>query len=161
MTNLSILRILPKAEGFIMATTHATKSAAIRAKLSHPIIDSDGHTAEFEPALFDYMRNIGGSKIVERFKMAPDVPFQFQWYKLSPQERRDRRALRAHWWVHPTKNTLDRAASSLPKLLHARLDEMGLDYTIIYPSIGMAALHTSDAELRRVTVRALNTYHAD
>jgi hypothetical protein len=31
--------------------THS-KSAAIRARLSHPIIDSDGHTAEFEPALF-------------------------------------------------------------------------------------------------------------
>ena len=144
-----------------MATALATKSAAIRAKLSHPIIDSDGHTAEFEPALFDYMRNIAGNNVVERFKTAPDVPFRFQWYKLSPQERRDRRALRAHWWVHPTKNTLDRAASSLPKLLHSRLDEMGLDYTIIYPSIGMAALHASDEEMRRVTCRALNTYHAD
>lgn len=144
-----------------MATAQTTKSAAIRAKLSHPIIDSDGHTAEFEPALFDYMQNIAGAKIVERFKNAPDVPFRFQWYQLSPQERRDRRALRAHWWVHPTKNTLDRAASSLPKLLHERLDEMGLDFSIIYPSIGMAALHTSDEELRRVAVRALNTYHAD
>ena len=49
----------------------------------------------------------------------------------------------------------------MPKLLHERLDEMGLDYSIIYPSIGMAALHTSDEELRRVAVRALNTYHAD
>jgi predicted TIM-barrel fold metal-dependent hydrolase len=144
-----------------MATAHTTKSAAIRAKLPHPIIDSDGHTAEFEPALFDYMRKIAGNNVVERFKNAPDVPFRFQWYKLSPQERRDRRALRAHWWVHPTKNTLDRAASSLPKLLHERLDEMGLDFSIIYPSIGLAALHTSDEELRRVTCRALNTYHAD
>ena len=40
--------------------TGQSKSAAIRAKLSHPIIDSDGHTAEFEPALFDYFRDIGG-----------------------------------------------------------------------------------------------------
>jgi predicted TIM-barrel fold metal-dependent hydrolase len=144
-----------------MATAQTTKSAAIRAQLSHPIIDSDGHTAEFEPALFDYMKAVGGSKIVERFKAAPDVPFRFQWYTLSPEERRERRALRPHWWVHPTKNTLDRAASSLPKLLHERLDEMGLDYTIIYPSIGMASLHTSDEEMRRVVCRALNTYHAD
>jgi len=141
--------------------TYATKSAAVRAKLSHPIIDSDGHTAEFEPALFEYMKNIGGSKVVERFKTAPDTPFRFQWYKLTPEERRERRVLRAHWWVHPTKNTLDRATSSLPKLLHERLDEMGLDYTIIYPSIGLFGLHTSDEEMRRVTCRALNTYHAD
>lgn len=144
-----------------MATTQTTKSATIRAKLSHPIIDSDGHTAEFEPALFDYCRRIGGNDIVERFKKAPDVPFRFAWYQMSPQERRERRAPRPHWWVHPTKNTLDRAASSLPKLLRSRMDEMGLDFTIIYPSIGLAALHAGDEEVRRVTCRALNTYHAD
>jgi len=33
--------------------TQHSKSAAVRARLNHPIIDSDGHTAEFEPALFD------------------------------------------------------------------------------------------------------------
>ena len=92
-----------------------TKSAAIRAKLNHPIIDSDGHTAEFEPALFDYFRDIGGSQTIERFKKAPDVPFHFGWYELSREERRNLRAPRPHWWVHPTKNTLDRATSALPK----------------------------------------------
>ena len=81
-----------------------TRSAAIRAKLDHPIIDSDGHTAEFEPAVFDYLRDIGGSQAVERFQKAPDVPFRFGWYELSRQERRDLRAPRPHWWVHPTKN---------------------------------------------------------
>jgi predicted TIM-barrel fold metal-dependent hydrolase len=145
----------------VMATAQTTKSAAIRAKLSHPIIDSDGHTAEFEPALFDYCRKIGGSHIVDKFKTAPDVPFRFAWYQLSPEERRNRRMPRPHWWVHPTKNTLDRAASSLPRLLRERMDEMGLDYTIIYPSIGMAALHAGDEEIRHVACRALNTYHAD
>jgi len=138
-----------------------SRSAAVRARLRHPIIDSDGHTAEFEPALFDYFRAIGGSQIVERFKAAPDIPFSFLWYRLSWEERRERRIPRPHWWVHPTKNTLDRATSSLPKLLHERLDEMGIDFTIIYPSLGMAALHTADEELRRIACRAFNTYHAD
>jgi predicted TIM-barrel fold metal-dependent hydrolase len=144
-----------------MATTQGSKSAAVRARLNHPIIDSDGHTAEFEPALFDYFREIGGSKTVDRFKAAPDVPFSFLWYRLSWQERRERRIPRPHWWVHPTQNTLDRATSSLPKLLHQRLDEMGLDFTIIYPSLGMAALHMGDEELRRIACRAFNKYHAD
>ena len=138
-----------------------TQSAAIRAKLDHPIIDSDGHTAEFEPAVFDYLRDIGGSQAVERFQKAPDVPFRFGWYELSGQERRNLRAPRPHWWVHPTKNSLDRATSSLPRLLHRRLDETGLDFSVIYPSIGMAALHTGDDELRQVACRAFNTYHAD
>jgi predicted TIM-barrel fold metal-dependent hydrolase len=144
-----------------MTTTHPSKSAAVRARLSHPIIDSDGHTAEFEPALLDYLRDVGGSKAAEQFKAAPDVPFSFLWYRLSREERRERRVPRPHWWVHPTKNTLDRATSSLPKLLHERLDEMGLDFTVIYPSIGMAALHSGDEELRRVACRALNKFHAD
>src|SRR5215470_8840613 len=150
-------------EGCPMTThdTQRSKSVGIRSQLSHPIIDSDGHIAEFEPVWFDYMREVGGSHVAERFKNAPDVPFFFQWYRLSWQERRARRIPRPHWWVHPTKNTLDRATSSLPKLMHERLDETGLDFTIIYPSIGMAAMHTSDEELRRVTCRALNTYHAD
>jgi predicted TIM-barrel fold metal-dependent hydrolase len=141
--------------------THISKSAAIRARLNHPIIDSDGHVAEFEPVWFDYMREIGGSKIVERFKAAPDVPFSPLWYRLSWQERRARCVPRVQWWVHPTKNTLDRATSSLPKLLRERLDEMGLDYTIIYPSMGLAALHMSDEEIRRVACRAFNKYQSD
>jgi hypothetical protein len=33
-----------------MATTQTSKSAAVRARLNHPVIDSDGHTVEFEPA---------------------------------------------------------------------------------------------------------------
>src|ERR671925_462063 len=139
--------------------TRPSKSAAVRARLNHPIIDSDGHAAEFEPAVFDYMKNLGGSQIVERFKAAPDIPFAPSWYRLSWQERRERRVPRAQWWVHPTKNTLDRATSSLPKLLHKRLDEMGLDFTVVYPSMGLAALHTGDEELRRVACRAFNTYH--
>ena len=32
-----------------MAKAYASKSAAVRARLSHPVIDSDGHTVEFEP----------------------------------------------------------------------------------------------------------------
>lgn len=138
-----------------------SRSAAIRSKLTHPIIDSDGHIAEFEPVWFDYMREVGGSDFSERFKKAPDVPFFFQWYQMSWQERRDRRMPRPHWWVHPTKNTLDRATSSLPKLMRERLDETGLDFSIMYPSMGMAALHMSDEEVRRVVCRAYNKYQSD
>ncbi len=141
----------------------STKSASamIREKLKHPIIDSDGHTAEFEPVLFDYLRDVGGSRAVDRLMALPDSPFVFRWYKMSPQERRDHRQTRPHFWVHPAANTLDRATSSLPKLLYERLDEMGLDFTIIYPSIGLFLLHLADDELRGAACRALNKLHAD
>jgi len=144
-----------------MQTADKSRSAVIREKLNHPIIDSDGHTAEFEPILFDYLREVGGSRSVDRLLALPDSPLAFRWYKLSPKERRDQRQIRPHFWVHPAANTLDRATSSLPKLLYQRLDEMGLDFTIIYPSIGLFLVHLGDDELRGMACRALNKLHAD
>jgi hypothetical protein len=35
---------------------------------------------------------------------------------------------------------LDRATSALPKLMHARMDEIGLDFAIVYPSLGLLVL---------------------
>jgi hypothetical protein len=141
-------------------TNGMSRSAAIRARLSHPIIDCDGHAAEFEPLFFDYLIEVGGSRIVERFKRSPDNAFTFLWNRLTPRERRESRAIRPNWWGHPTRNTLDRATSSLPRLLHERLDEMGLDFSIIYPSLGLNSSHIADEELRRAACRALNNYHA-
>jgi predicted TIM-barrel fold metal-dependent hydrolase len=137
-----------------------SRSAAVRARLSHPIIDSDGHVAEFEPALFDYLKEVAGSTMVERFKALPDSPMRFRWNRLTPDERRRERTPRPHWWVHPTRNTLDRATSSLPRLLYERLDELGLDYTMVYPSIGLFGLHLGDDELRQALCRAYNRLHA-
>jgi predicted TIM-barrel fold metal-dependent hydrolase len=138
-----------------------SRSAKIRERLNHPIIDSDGHVAEFEPAFFDYLRSVAGATMVERFKSLPDSPLRFRWYQLSPEERRRQRVPRPHWWVHPTRNTLDRATSSLPKLLYQRLDEMGLDFTIIYPSLGLFMLHLPDNEMRQACCRAWNQLHAE
>ncbi len=137
-----------------------SKSAEIRARLSHPIIDSDGHIAEFEPAFFDFLKASAGGGMVERFKSLADSPYFFRWYRLTPEQRRDLRVPRMQWWVHPTGQTLDRATSSLPKLLHRRLDEMGLDFTIIYPSMGMFMLHMGDDEMRPALCRAYNDMHA-
>ncbi len=138
-----------------------SKSAAIRARLNHPIIDSDGHTAEFEPALFDYLREVGGSRMLDRLKSMPNSPIAFRWYRMTPQERRDARLARPLWAAHPTRNTLDRATSSLPRLLHQRLPEMGIDFSIIYPSFGIVLPSLGDEELRRASCRALNRLHAD
>lgn len=39
----------------------------IRAGLSHPIIDADGHWLEFGPALSEQLRRIGGDAAAEGF----------------------------------------------------------------------------------------------
>jgi predicted TIM-barrel fold metal-dependent hydrolase len=150
-----------------MATTQAEKSAAVRARLSHPVIDSDGHTVEFEPGVMDYLRQVGGPRIVERYKtertkgMAASLGGLLTWHRLTPEERRDQRATIPPWWALPAKNTLDRATSMLPKLLYERLDDIGLDVTILYPTFGLLAPHLDDEEIRRAACRAFNTYHAD
>lgn len=150
-----------------MAKASTSKSAAVRARLSHPVIDSDGHTVEFEPGVMERLHAIGGPGIVERYKtkrmdgMASSLGGMLNWHRLSPEERRDQRLTVPPWWALPAKNTLDRATSMLPKLLYERLDEMGIDVSVLYPTFGLLAPHLDDEEIRRAACRAFNTYHAD
>ena len=142
-----------------------SKSAAIRAKLDHPVIDSDGHMIEFEPGLLDYLKREGGESMVKRF-LSPERNSGgwgrlFRWYALSPEERLDQRATRSPWWPLPTKNTLDRATAMLPKLLSERMDAIGLDFTVLYPTLGLQFPHIENTEIRRASCRALNTFHAE
>ena len=63
-----------------------SKSAAIRAKLDHPVIDSDGHMIEFEPGFLDYLKREGGASMVKRF-LSPERNSGgwgrlFRWYGL-------------------------------------------------------------------------------
>jgi hypothetical protein len=150
-----------------MATTHTSKSRAVRARLNHPVIDSDGHTVEFEPGFVDALKEVGGASLVDRYRARKAdtenglIRGFFSWYQQSPEERRDQRTSRPPWWALPTKNTLDRATATLPKLLYERLDDIGLDFTVLYPTLGLLFPHINDEELRRGGCRAMNTFHAN
>ena len=65
-----------------------TRSAEIREKLGYPIIDTDVHTQEVEPAFLDYLEKVGGSKIVDRFRENPPGAGRFRWFQQSWEERR-------------------------------------------------------------------------
>jgi predicted TIM-barrel fold metal-dependent hydrolase len=81
---------------------------------------------------------------------------------LSDEERRYTRATCPPWWARPAKNTLDRATASLPKLLHQRMDELGMDFTVLYPTFGLTEPpRIEEEEVRRAACRALNGFHAD
>jgi predicted TIM-barrel fold metal-dependent hydrolase len=140
-----------------MQSNNISKSAAIRSRLSHPIIDSDGHQFEAGPVFFDYLCAEGGSKAVEAFtKVTFDGILGTSWGTLSPQERHERRSLRPTWWASPARNTRDLATALFPKLFHERMDEMGLDLSVVYPTIGLVIVQIADEEVRRAAVRALN-----
>jgi predicted TIM-barrel fold metal-dependent hydrolase len=61
----------------------------------------------------------------------------------------------------PTKNTLDRATSMLPKLLYQRMDEMGMDFAVLYPTAALRIPFIADEETRKATCRAFNRYSAE
>jgi predicted TIM-barrel fold metal-dependent hydrolase len=142
------------------ATPHVSKSQKIRARLNHPIIDSDGHTIENPHVLAEYIKSESGSKTAERFA-ASGGGYGLVIRGESLAEARDRGITRGPWWGMPAANTLDRATAMLPGLLYKRLDELGLDYTVLYTTIGFSLIGIEDEELRRASCRALNRMRAD
>lgn len=135
-------------------------SQALRADLEHPVIDADGHTSEFIPALAEYLREVG---------ITPDFNALFadvfgavsNYFDLTEDQRRQRRIMKPPWWTRPMQIVEDRAASCFPRYLHSRMDELGCDVAVIYPSTGLAFFQLRSEELRRGACRALNRYHRD
>src|SRR5678815_6093366 len=97
----------------------------MRASLKHPIIDADGHWAEFAPLMREEFRRIGGDTAVEALALASARIRNS--LGMSVAERRRRRIGQEAFWFLPTKNTLDRATAMMPRLLYERLDDLGLD----------------------------------
>ena len=104
--------------------SHASKSAAIRARLNHPVVDADGHWVEYEPVLTEYLREAMGNRAAERLLPAI-IEVQRRYYGTDPTmsfEQRQATKMAQHaWWFVPTANTLDRATAMMPKLLDERL----------------------------------------
>jgi hypothetical protein len=90
-----------------MEANHESKSFEIRRGLDHPILDADGHWLEFNPAVFDYLRDVAGNDMVARYQSWQRNRSMRVWYNLSSAERLDRRAVRPVWWPVATKNTLE------------------------------------------------------
>ena len=135
----------------------------VREKLAHPVIDIDGHTTESLGALEPYFRAEGVDPASASFRrVLPGLfgPFA-SWYELAPAERMRRRVSRPPWWGAPARNTYDLATALCPKLMHERMDEFGIDVSVVYPSLGLVFMHLDDERERRGTCRALNKYNAE
>src|SRR5687767_3341104 len=149
--------------GHAMVSTATSRSAQIRAQLGHPIIDTDGHCLELRPLLLDYVEQIGGRDTMERFRGPNEVNNHYRspLWTTSPDQRRDGWQRKPSFWGFPAENTLDRATAMIPGLLYERLDELGIDFTLLYPTEGLRITDIEDAELRQVGCRAYNTYARD
>ena len=134
-------------------------AAEVRAGLGHPVIDADGHGIEYLPWFRDLLRDEGGPGAVDAW----DVVENGARLTRAPRRRhqaRARRLPRARGGACPTENTLDRATAMLPALLHERLDELGIDVAVCYPTYGLTVMGLDDPHLRVAAARAFNTYYA-
>jgi predicted TIM-barrel fold metal-dependent hydrolase len=128
--------------------------AAVRATLRHPVVDADGHWQEPVPMFLDHLRDEAGPAAVDGLRELTGS-YYARWYDATPVQRRELRIPRAPWWPEPP-GTLDRATSLLPALLAERLDELGIDVALVYPTLGLFGMHIADDELRRSFGRAAN-----
>ena len=134
------------------------EAARIRERLGHPVLDGDGHWIESVPVLLDFVREAGGAEIAGRY--GETLTRRGEWYRASREERMQKRLRRANWWI-TTANTLDFATGMLPGLLVERMDELGLDYAVIYPTRCLGGNTIQEAELRQVVCRAYNNMVAE
>jgi predicted TIM-barrel fold metal-dependent hydrolase len=144
-----------------MNNSELSCSAKVRRNLNHPVIDSDGHMVEVLPVMFDYLKQVGGPDMADRAWKALQGGTVGSWYDMTPAQRRYHNALRPAFWAAPSANTRDRATAMLPKLMHERLPEMGIDYAVVYPTIGFLLPDLPDPDVRRAACRAHNLMMAD
>src|SRR5947209_20163586 len=137
-----------------MLTDGPTDARMLRSRLNHPIIDADGHWLESAPLMREEFRRIGGDAAGEALALASDrIPSSL---RMSLAERRRRRVGQEAFWGSPCENVLDRATAMLPRFLYERLDDLGIDFCVVYPTAGLGYHRLQDTRLRRAIRRA---YH--
>src|SRR5437773_2075481 len=142
-----------------MLTDGPTDARMLRSRLNHPIIDADGHWLEYAPLMREEFRRIGGDAAAEALAIASDrIPSSL---RMSLAERRRRRVGQEAFWGSPSENVLDRATAMLPRLLYERLDDLGIDFCVVYPTAGLGYHRMPDTRLRRAICRAYNVFTAD
>ena len=138
-----------------MATGDAAK---IRAQLNHPVLDADGHWIESSVVFYEYLAETAGPGMVDKYIQSQER--QVAWYRATPAEREQKRMGRRTWWI-TTANTIDFASGMMPGLFVERMQELGIDFSIMYPTRYLLASHIIEDDLRQAMCRAYNRMAAD
>jgi len=125
----------------------------IRERLDHPIVDADGHLLESVPLLLESVEKEGGHRARQEFASVVGEVFT------GPGDPAAGSA-RGPWWPM-TADADYQATLTAPALLADRLPEIGIDFSVVYPSLGLALATLPDADMRRLLCRSLNRLHAD
>jgi predicted TIM-barrel fold metal-dependent hydrolase len=137
-----------------------SSGADIHRQLGYPVIDIDGHLLEHLPAVVPHLREHLSQGLFDRYAAGEFSPL-LSVPAGNNAERTPSRAPQVGWWGVPTRNTLDRATCMIPGLLHERMDELGLDLSVLYPTVGFGIAGLADEELRRGLCAGWNSYLAE
>jgi predicted TIM-barrel fold metal-dependent hydrolase len=146
-----------------MTVTKMT-AAQIHAELGHPVVDADGHFMELMPLVDDeilsYLEEAGGVSLADRFRARALANLDTAVFEADRSQPSVVEAWRSmpSWWGNPVADPKDRATAYLPGLMAERLEELGIDFMLIYPSWTLGFLMAGDDELRAPTCRATNRY---
>jgi len=129
-------------------------SARIREELGYPVLDGDGHIVELMPVFLDFVRDHGNGALLDgmlnRRRRIEDIPMD---------ERRAGGVLPNSWHVPASAEYY--ATVTSPKRYHERLGEAGIDFAVLYPSMGIALLQLLDDEQRVMLCRLYNELMAE
>lgn len=125
----------------------------IRERLDHPVVDADGHLLESVPLLLEYVEKEGGSGARRDFASVVSEVF-------TGSGDSDSGSARGPWWPM-TADADYQATLTAPALLAEHLPEIGIDFSVVYPSLGLALATLPDSDTRRLLCRSLNRLNAD
>ena len=143
-----------------MTARGARTSREVRAALDHPIIDADGHIIEFMPAVWPYLREALGSERFDAYRRGQMPVEQSTAGDSALAERRRTRAPQSAWWASPAANTRDLATAAVPALLAERVDELGIDLAVLFPTKALGSGRFEDPDMRRGVCRGFNDFYA-
>ena len=135
-------------------------SADVRRRVGHPIIDVDGHMLEVMAAAEPFVRDALGDKLFQQWTERRRED-QLERNRYGFQDRQRHRIPQSSWWGGaPAFNARDRATAALPALLHERMDELGLDFTVLYPTNTLGTCAVTDPSLRQGLCAGFNEFYA-
>jgi predicted TIM-barrel fold metal-dependent hydrolase len=121
------------------------------------VLDGDGHIVELLPVFADFVGDHGCGELIEN--MRPQDSRGRGILDLSPEERRQGGVIPYSWHVPATTEYY--ATVTSPARYHERLGEAGIDYAVLYPTMGISLLQVL-AHDRRVTLcRLFNEFMAE
>jgi predicted TIM-barrel fold metal-dependent hydrolase len=138
-----------------------SRSARIREELGHPVIDGDGHVIELTPVFADFARDHGAGAVFDAARRHLSRGPEQQRARAAASTEMLRRAgsLPDSWHV-PAKPDYY-ATVSVPALYHERLGEAGIDFAVLYPTLGLGITKLLDDEQRVTVSRLYNEFMAE